>query len=718
MIDYAKTLNEAQYAAVSSGDGPVLVVAGAGSGKTRAIVYRLAWLAEHGVPQGSILLLTFTRKAAREMLDRAGVLLQQGLAEIQGGTFHSFAYAMLRLWPPDHLAGRPFTLLDSRDITAAVKLCKEELKIGHGDRSFPKAQNIAAFLSKARNKELPVTEVLEREAFHLLSHAEAFTRLGAAYNEYRRKGRLLDYDDLLFELEALLRDNREAAQHIRQRFTHILVDEYQDTNPVQARITRLLASGDSGNAGNVMVVGDEAQSIYAFRGADVRNILDFPKLFPDTRVIRLEENYRSTQPVLDVANALLANSAESYGKTLFTKRKIGDSARLVTPLSDMSQARLVTLRIEELLDTYPPQEIAVLFRAGFHSYHLEMALQHARIPFRKYGGLRYTEAAHVKDCIAFARLALNPLDMPALTRIAALHSGIGPKTANKIYNALLTNQAMEKIFARYPGLLEDMRFVETLRAASQPPVDVLGAILEYYFPRMETLFPEDWPRRRQGLEEIVQMAAAYTELDIFMADIALEPPEDSDNKKDDTGRVVLSTVHSAKGLEWDAVLIIDLVEDRFPSRYAMARSEDFEEERRLMYVACTRARKRLDLYAPATLYSRADHAALHAAPSPFVRELPLACVEEWQENIGGRLVRKHERAAHADQTGQTARTRHARAASHSALSDSSGQAGRACRHRIFGKGAVVCCLPPDKVQVDFPGFGRKVILREYLFFED
>jgi DNA helicase-2/ATP-dependent DNA helicase PcrA len=704
MIDYAKALNEAQYAAVTSGDGPVLVVAGAGSGKTRAIVYRLAWLAEHGVPQENILLLTFTRKAAREMLYRAGVLLQQGLAGIQGGTFHAFAFNMLRRWLPPHLDGRAFTLMDAGDISAAIKHCKDALHLGRGDRSFPKSQSIAAFLSKARNKELSVTEVLEREAFHLLPHAEDITRLGAAYEAYRRERRLFDYDDLLFELEALLRDNEEAARIIRRRFTHILVDEYQDTNHAQARITRLLASGNGGG-GNVMAVGDEAQSIYAFRGADIRNILDFPALFANTRVIRLEENYRSTQPVLDVANTLLANAAESYRKTLFTKRTGGEKARLIIPLSDMSQARLVTLRIQELLGAYPPHEIAVLFRAGFHSYHLEMALHQAGIPFRKYGGLRYAEAAHVKDVIAFARLALNPMDMPAFARVAALHAGIGPKTMNRLYNALLTDSAEspDKLFIKYPGLLEDMRFVESLRVRARPPVDVFSAILEHYFPRMESLFPEDWPRRRQGLEEIMQMSASYGELDLFVADLALESPEE--DEKDEENRVVLSTVHSAKGLEWSAVLIIDLVEDRFPSRHALARPEDFEEERRLMYVACTRARRHLDLYAPASVYNRAERGSMHVNCSPFVRELPPSLTEEWQENLGGTLVRKKARA----DCGAPVKP---------AGSAGSGNSERLCRHRIFGRGKIIQHLPPDKMQVDFPGFGSKVILTEYLLMED
>lgn len=496
MIDYAQALNEAQLEAVTAGDGPVLVVAGAGSGKTRTIVYRLAWLAEHGVAPDAILLLTFTRKAAREMLQRAGLLLGQGLSGVQGGTFHSFAYSVLRHWRPAWLEGRPFTVMDSADITALIRQCRETLGMGKGDRGFPKTASVAAWLSKARNKELPLEEVLRREAFHLLPYADALTRLGQAYDAARRDRGLLDYDDLLFELEALLAANGPAAQALRRRFSHVLVDEYQDTNLVQARIVRLLAgpldagpAGGSDGAGdaapapcNVMAVGDEAQSIYAFRGANVRNILDFPKLFPGTRVIRLEENYRSVRPVLDVANSLLAHAAESFRKTLFTRRQGGEAVRLITPLSDETQAALVTRRIAELLKTHLPHEIAVLFRAGFHSFALEVALKRAGIPFRKYGGLRFVEAAHIRDVVAFARLALNPLDGLAFARVAGMHKGIGPKTVERLHAALRTGEpaVVDKAFARFPELAADLAFIDGLRNRRPTPADFFDQVLDHY----------------------------------------------------------------------------------------------------------------------------------------------------------------------------------------------------------------------------------------------
>lgn len=753
MIDYKTLLNASQYEAVTTVDGPVLVIAGAGSGKTRTIVYRLAYLAEQGVNPAAMLLLTFTRKAAQSMLQRAAALAAgQGLsagadddssndrlgygghalAQVQGGTFHGFAYSVLRQFKPDWLQSGHVSIMDSADISAAVKECKDNLKLGKGDRSFPKTQNIVGILSKARNKELPVDEVLRREAFHLLPHAEALSALGEAYTAYRRAHSLLDYDDLLFELERLLRTNASAASFLRRRFSHVMVDEYQDTNLVQARIVRLLATSEDGGVGNIMAVGDDAQSIYAFRGANVRNILDFESLFPGARIIKLEENYRSTQEVLHVANALLEGATDGFHKQLFTMREGGSPVRLVSPISDFSQAELVARRIAELLQEHLPHEIAVLFRAGFHSYQLEMALNRAGIAFRKFGGLRYTEAAHVKDVIAFARLCLNPLDMPAFQRIAALHSGIGPKTAHKLYAVATAHdpKATEKAFARYPDFLADMRFLDETRARPVSPADHLQAIVDHYKPKLENIYPDDWPRRQQGLEEIVQMAAGYQGLDVFLADLALESPEEDDSAE---GCITLSTVHSAKGLEWNAVLIIDLVEDRFPSRHAAARAEEFEEERRLLYVACTRARHQLDLYAPTSIYSRADQGTVFASRSPFLRELPARLFEEWTEGYGGVMQQKSATASLraprllpppvppaslAGRGGDSPFPPAIPAREMAAKQDLNSPRLGFCQHKIFGRGKMVKFLPPDKYQVNFPGFGLKVIMADFLRMEE
>ena len=642
MLDIS-ILNDAQRAAVTAPEGPMLVIAGAGSGKTRTIVYRLAWLAQQGWDPHSMLLLTFTRKASQEMLQRASRLLDSQLLGVQGGTFHSFAFSVLRRWAPDWTRGS-LSVMDTADSTAAISACKDELKLGKGDRSFPKTQAVLGLLSKARNKELDLEEILQREAQHLLPHASDLIKLGDAYRDYKREHSLLDYDDLLFELEQLFLQKPDILDAMRQRFGQIMVDEYQDTNKVQARLVRLLA----GENGNIMAVGDDAQSIYAFRGATVHNILEFPHLFKNTRIIRLEENYRSVQPVLDVANNLLANTTEGYKKTLYSRRPLPESpaVTLYRPLSDMSQAQLVARRIEELLDSTSPQEISVLFRSGYQSYHLELELNKRAIPFRKYGGLRYAEAAHVKDVIAFARLVSNPLDLPSFDRIAALSKGIGPKTSRKLFDLAAggDEEALKKACKRWPDFIENMFLVTDLRVSGARPAEVISRILEHYRPKMEELFPEDWPRRLQGLEEMSTIASSYEDLQLFVADLSLDSPEEAP-EEDEEKRITLSTVQSSKGLEWQSVLILDCVEDRFPSRHALVRPEDFEEERRLMYVACTRAKDTLDLFVPLSLYSRSAGGQEPATPSPFIRELPSDMLEEIYEGYGGVLSRRKVQSA-------------------------------------------------------------------------
>lgn len=741
MIDIS-TLNPAQLEAVTAPDGPVLVIAGAGSGKTRTIVHRLAWLAEQGVPASDMLLLTFTRKASREMLLRATDLLGYSIGGVHGGTFHSFAFSVLRQYRPAWAEG-PVTVMDSADSASAIQQCKERLKVGKGDRSFPKTQTIIGLLSKARNKEVSIGDVLQRDAQHLLPHADALESIGEAYRGYRRQHGLLDYDDLLFELEDLLKGDPEAgreglAERFRERYRYIMVDEYQDTNRVQARLVRLLA----GEAGNVMAVGDDAQSIYAFRGADVRNILDFPKLFPGTRVIRLEENYRSTQPVLDVANAVLAPASEGFRKNLFTTKENTPKTprvRLVRPMSDLTQANVVAARVEELLDRYQAKEIAVLFRAGYQSYHLEVALSKRGIKFRKYGGLRYAEAVHVKDVVAFVRLAINPLDMPSFERVAGLSKGVGTKTAEKIYHVAAQGDfdALRKACTKYPDLWSDMLLLDKLREHNLTPAALIEMVIEHYTPRLQAIFPDDWPRRQQGLSELAHIASAYTDLEQFVADLSLETPEDDADEFDEAGRVVLSTIHSSKGLEWDAVILLDLVEDRFPSRHALVRPEDFEEERRLMYVACTRAREDLELFVPATLYSRQNGGNEPATPSPFVRELPFSALEEWQEGYTGRISKRS-----TSFTGDPAFSRPSLDIPRElanpnagrvkgvfpppvipeAIGDRAASKGGAgcgyCRHKVFGRGKIVEQLPPDKCRVNFPGFGLKVILSAFLTLEE
>ncbi len=719
MLD-PSTLNAAQLEAVTAGDGPVLVIAGAGSGKTRTLVHRLAWLAEHGVSPEQMLLLTFTRKASHEMLQRAQDLIGYSLGGVHGGTFHGFAFNVLRRRPPEWAKNAPVTIMDTADCTSLIHQCRTDLHIAKGDRGFPKSQNILGFFGKSRNRELSLADLLQHDAPHLLPYADDLSRMETAYDTYKKTHRLLDYDDLLFELEALL--HSKEGEELADRYYSILVDEYQDTNKVQARIVRLLA----GQRKNIMAVGDDAQSIYAFRGATVRNILDFPSQFPGTNIIRLEENYRSTSPILTVANAVLAGAREGYAKTLYTRREGGNPVRLLRPLNDFTQARIVARRINELLEHYRASEIAVLFRAGFHSYHLEVELTRMNIGFRKYGGLKYTESAHIKDVLSHVRLVINPLDLPSFLRVAELCPGIGPRTARRIYLAACTgdNARLQKACAKFPQFGEDLRVLNGLRETGMAPHLLLERIVELYQPKLETEYPDDWPRRRQGLEELTHIASSYADMETFVADLVLDNPEE---EEEDTGQecITLSTIHSAKGLEWDAVILLDLVEDRFPSRYASAHPDEFEEERRLMYVACTRARRQLDLCSPKTLFNREKKQSMPTEQSPFLKELRPGQYEEWVEGLDGRLVRRDAdpRLAAWSAQPQPVPVYPGAVQGKSPLGmpppdnrDKSAACGF-CRHKIFGRGKIVEWLPPDKCRVNFPGLGLKVILTRFLSME-
>ncbi len=712
MIDI-NSLNEAQREAVLSTDRSVLVIAGAGSGKTRTVVHRIAWLYEQGINPQSMLLLTFTRKAANEMLHRAADLLGQSLHNLHGGTFHGFAYSILRSNRPTWANGN-ITILDSADSVSVINTCKDDLKLGKGDRSFPRSNNILSFISKARNKELALEEIINKDAAHLGNHTEALCDIAQAYNTYRQNHNLVDYDDLLFELESLIMGNEKVRAYLHERFKYIMVDEYQDTNKVQARLTKLLTNIDDPKGGSIMAVGDDAQSIYAFRGATVRNILDFPKIFPDTKIIRLEENYRSTQNVLNIANNVLQHSVESFDKKLFTNKTGGNTVRVVRPFSDFRQADIVANRINELLEDYMPNEIAVLFRAGYQSYRLEIALSRLGIKFNKYGGQRYTDAAHNKDVISYMRLLVNPLDMPSLERVASLCKGIGKKTAQKIFALIKAgdNEGLNKLSVKYPSFVSDLKLLDDLRNRAAAPDEALRIIVDNYRPILEAEYSDDWPRRLQGLEELKHIASSYKDIESFVSDLVLEAPENKD-ENDIADKIVLSTIHSAKGLEWDVVFIMDLVEDRFPSKYSMLKPEEFEEERRLMYVACTRARDRLELYVPQSIQRFDNRGSDYALESPFINELPKKLYDEWQENYQGAIKLKEKFSTYSLANTPNVDTIKEVQKVDKKPNNNCGF----CHHKIFGRGKIIEHIEPDKCRVNFQGIGLKVILKDYLSFE-
>jgi DNA helicase II / ATP-dependent DNA helicase PcrA len=631
-IDYAGELNAGQYEAATTLDGPVLVIAGAGSGKTRTLVYRVARLVESGVNPGQILLLTFTRKAAEEMLRRASGLVGASCERVAGGTFHSFANTVLRRQARRIGLEPNFTILDRGDSEDVVGLLRSRAGLDRKDRRFPRKGAILEILSMAVNRAMSVPEVVESSYAHLYDHLDDLVALGGAYAQYKREKNLVDYDDLLVHLRNLLRDHTDLAAQLSRTYRYVMVDEYQDTNPIQADIVRGLATAHD----NVMAVGDDSQSIYSFRGATFRNIMDFPSLFEGTRLIKLEENYRSTQPILDLANAVIDRAAEKHTKVLRTQRGAGEQPLILQCTDEQAQSRFVCQRILELREEgVPLDEIAVLFRSSFHSFDLELELQRADLPFVKRGGFKFIETAHVKDVLAHLRVLANPRDAVSWHRVLLLLDGLGPRTAEDLIAELATVGGLEeaterltayprrgaytKDLARLAGLLRELVPEEL------PPGEKVARVVGFYIPMLRHVHPEDFPKREKDLEHFVTIATRYRSLASLLTDMALEPPTDSVGDvlaaDVDEGLLTLSTIHSAKGLEWNTVFVIWLVDGRFPSYHNLHDGEEVEEERRLLYVAVTRAKEHLHLSYPIDIYDRSSGMVL-GRPSRFVEGLP------------------------------------------------------------------------------------------------
>lgn len=608
-IRYEEALNPAQLEAVTTLEGPLLVVAGAGTGKTRTLVYRVARLVEHGVAPQQILLLTFTRRAAEQMLHRAAILLDGRCREVQGGTFHSFGNLILRQYGSALGLAPHFTILDQGDMEDVLLRVRAELGFDRSTTRFPRKQVLAEVLSMSANKEVPIPSVLAELYPQFLDHASAIEQLAGAYRSYKRERHLVDYDDLLLLLRELLAQRADIRHLLGQRYRYVLVDEYQDTNRIQADIVWWLGQEHR----NVMVVGDDAQSIYSFRGANYRNILEFPQRFPDARVVTIEENYRSTQPILNLANAVLAQAQEGYGKQLFTRRGGGEPPFLVALSDERMQSAFVCQHILELREQgYALRDIAVLMRSGYHSFDLELELAQHRIPFVKRGGYRLVEAAHVKDVLAHLRLVVNPFDAVSWHRVLLLLDGIGSRTALQIEDWIqkspepltaLSSFPRQEVRARLAGLAALLERVFRL----PNPAEQTEEVLRYYEPLLQRNYPEDHSRRQRDLEHLVGLAAQHRSLGSFLTRMALDPPTDSVDglmaaEREDE-HLVLSTIHSAKGLEWRVVFLIWVTEGRFPSAFSLS-SEELEEELRLLYVAVTRARDRLYITYPVQVFDR------------------------------------------------------------------------------------------------------------------
>jgi DNA helicase-2/ATP-dependent DNA helicase PcrA len=631
-VDFQRELNEEQHRAVCAGDGAALVLAAAGTGKTRTLVYRVARLIEGGVPPGRILLLTFTNRAAREMLERAAALTGRAVSELWGGTFHHLANRVLRRHA--ELAGYApgYTILDREDARALVARCvKARAPEGH---RFPRAEVLLALFSEAANTERRAAEMAP-ERFDRLDAAPAdIAAILTDYEARKRAMNAMDFDDLLVLCRNLLRDHPEVLALYRERFLHVLVDEYQDTNALQAQIVDALA----GEAGNLFVVGDDFQSIYSWRGADYRNILRFPERHAGASVYKLETNYRSVPEVLAVANACIAGNPEQFQKTLRATRTAGERPRVVRLRDGQHQAEFVVREVERLRGMgWALSDIAVLYRAHFHAMELQLALSEARIPYHVTSGVRFFEQAHVKDVLGLLRVLTTPSDRLAFERLIGLLTGAGPRSAERAWLALggafdAGDAAARKRVAqalRGAARAEWNSLCDGLArhagAACRAPDAIEEFVDGFYGAYAEAAF-ENADRRLEDLRELAVFAGRYESAAAFLNEVALLTNLDAEadagpGSEQGADALRLSTVHQAKGLEWRAVIVLWAVEGMFPSGRSVDESEGGEaEERRLFYVAVTRARDELCLCVPEVRRMR-DGGLFFCQPSRYVAEL-------------------------------------------------------------------------------------------------
>jgi DNA helicase-2/ATP-dependent DNA helicase PcrA len=623
-LDLRKELNDAQYQAATAIDGALLIIAGAGTGKTRTLVYRVAHLIDQGFDPRSILLLTFTRRAAEEMLRRASLLIDGRCNQVAGGTFHSFANLVLRV-NGRHIDLAPsFTIMDRTDSEDVIQLIRTDMGLNAKDRRFPRKQTVAEIFSMSLNKQTPLGDLLELEYPHLVDANYELSELYHRYVDYKRTKSLLDYDDLLTRLRDLLADHVEVRNRLSGFYRFIMVDEYQDTNHLQAEIVRLLAATHD----NVAVVGDDAQSIYSFRGANFRNIMDFPKQFPGARIIKLEENYRSTQPILNLTNEIIQRAKEGYEKRLFTSKSVGGRPKLVQAGSEQMQSQFVCQKILELREEgVPLWDMAVLFRSSFHSFDLEIELARCNIPFVKRGGFQFMETSHIKDLLAHLRIIANPKDAISWNRVLLLLEGVGPGASQKITKWLLDGAKPAERLRSYQDKGKVAHGLRTLAQVleeagrAELPSEQAHYLMQYYVPILKQHYPDDHPKRLRDMEHFQGMTDRYRSLERLLSDMALEPPNDSVGGvlavDPDEGPLVLSTVHSAKGLEFHSVFIIWALEGRFPSFYNINSIEDLEEERRLLYVAATRAKQNLFISYPDRVFDKTLRMVL-SRPSQFI----------------------------------------------------------------------------------------------------
>ena len=673
-IDYPRELNPQQLAAVTAPPGPALVIAGAGSGKTRTLTYRVAYLLEQGIPADRILLLTFTNKAAGEMMRRVSELLGHELRSLWGGTFHSLGARTLRLHAETLGYHRDFTILDRDDAKDLIKACINDAKIETKGTHFPKLDVLNEIFSLAGNTHKSIAELLAGQFNHFSQFTAQIAALATSYADRKRATNAMDFDDLLVLWLKLLQDHADLREHYQRRFQFILVDEYQDTNKLQGDLIDLLAARHH----NVMVVGDDAQSIYAWRGANFANILNFPKRYPGAKVFKIETNYRSTPEILDVANAAIAANVNQFAKDLAPARKSGLKPVLVACHDAGQQAAFIAQRALELRDEGASlNQMAVLYRSHFHALELQLELTRQQIPFSITSGIRFFEQAHIKDATAYLKFVVNPRDEVSFKRLAQLLPGLGAKGADKLWKhfcpafmdpangqpgeaaqpensadakavSAATNPerrskppiavALQKAIAAVPkkAAVEWAQFTATIsqledEAVRQSAAKMLRLILDAGYEDYLKETYDNYERRLGDLQELAQFAFQFGRVEEFLTQLALLTNVEAEaDPKDDNDRLRLSTIHQAKGLEFDVVFVIMLCDGLFPSARSGESEEGEEEERRLFYVAITRAKNELYLSYPLVRGGfGASGVDTYQSPSRFLAEIPKELLNPW-----------------------------------------------------------------------------------------
>jgi DNA helicase-2/ATP-dependent DNA helicase PcrA len=648
-LDLERDLNDAQRAAVTCGEGPKLVIAGAGSGKTRTITYRVAFLMTRGVHPSQILLATFTNKAAREMLSRVEVLTGTDAAKVWGGTFHAIGNRLLRSYGKIVGLLPNYTILDEEDSRDLLKVCVTDAKVKVEEKRFPAPAIIQELVSFSFNTQQPLAAVIEERTPHFADWIPALQHVAQRYEAKKRSANAVDYDDLLRFWLQLLEEHPELAARLGGQFRWILVDEYQDTNVIQASIVERMSQH---NGRNLMVVGDDAQSIYAFRGANYDNILRFPERNPGTEIFKLEANYRSTPEILDFTNASIAHNTHQHRKTLIAQRSRG-SLPVILPVNDVYQeAAFVAERILQLRDEgIPLEDTAVLYRAHAHSSILQAELIRRNIPYEVRSGVRFFEQAHIKDVVAYLKVLDNPHDEVAWRRLWLMLPRIGNATAARLWEVIaptkdpLDEALSASLCAMLPSAAQPhvKRFQKDLRAlrvarAEEQPAGLIHAVLETAYPDYLRAKYEGYQSRLDDIRQLAVFARSYRTLRSLLAELVLlgelYGQEVSASASTDTERLVLSSVHQAKGLEWRVVFVIRMCEGEFPSDMALREPGGEEEERRIFYVATTRAKDELYLTHPVIDMGLRGDSQLLLQPSRFLREIRFTLYEQAQVEEG------------------------------------------------------------------------------------